>query len=375
MTKRFQKFLAISLAATMAISSTVFAAPVTDPTGTSNVTGVGTTEYVDTNVYSVTLPTAAALSFNLDPQGLLSLEDGKSATIESLSGNAGKVVGSTSACVINDSAKAIKVSVSMAATVKTAGDVTLKKNAEGISDNATTNNILLCAIPAVSSISTANAYQTASQGYILEQTPAVETGLTLTSANTDQLTFVLDAATYEVSKNGSTYTYNKAGSGNGTGIQIGGLVNSKDDWKDFTGTPTKTVGLTAIFAFSPADGTEVVNNDNAYGFVSAKNSAGTALGTIAAANKTGPISVHIAKGSTGNTAVTLGGTFKSLKLVSLGGVAKGTALVSGTHFTATANKLTILGSWSSKMTATAVTEATITVDGQDTTQTITLYFD
>lgn len=338
MTKRFQKFLAISLAATMAISSTVFAAPVTDPTGTSNVTGVGTTEYVDTNVYSVTLPTAAALSFKLDPQGLLSLEDGKSATIESLSGNAGKVVGSTSACVINDSAKAIKVSVSMAATVKTAGDVTLKKNAEGISDNATTNNILLCAIPAVSSISTANAYQTASQGYILEQTPAVETGLTLTSANTDQLTFVLDAATYEVSKNGSTYTYNKAGSGNGTGIQIGGLVNSKDDWKDFTGTPTKTVGLTAIFAFSPADGTEVVNNDNAYGFVSAKNSAGTALGTIAAASS-GKLSAK--QISTASPAVTInwGTATKITSIVLKRANGSTVTLSSGTHYTLNGNTL------------------------------------
>ena len=67
-----KRLLATALCASMVLSSTVaLAAPSTDATGSGNSTGAGTNEgLVDTEIYSVTLPTVAEKTYDffLDPQ-------------------------------------------------------------------------------------------------------------------------------------------------------------------------------------------------------------------------------------------------------------------------------------------------------------------
>lgn len=361
----------------MAMSTTVFASSVS--TGNMAVSGNGTTEYINVNdYYEVCLPTETALNFKLDPQGLLGLAPGEFGTLESLSENAGKVVGTTSSCIINESALPIKVTVSMAIVGKAATDVKVVSDVASVSADKL-NNILVYAIPCKDSIAVSANYSSASQGFILKQAAAADS-VTLTGANTDALTFVLDAAQYTASRNaaGDAVTYNKTGDGNGTGIMLGGLVNPSANWIDFAKTtPTKTVGFRSIFAFGPVDGTETVDSTKGYGFVSAKTAgAASDLGTIAVeaqTSSTGPITINATKGSTSNIVTTLGGTVKSLKLVKLGAVAKSSVL-GATHYTAAGKTLTIKGSWASALTETAILEATVEVNGTDIVQKITINF-
>ena len=118
-----KKFLAASLAAAMMVS--------TLPAATANAEEIeGGVIYVKQDIYDVTLPTTAAQKFYLDPEGLIALGNGGSATA-----NPGTVVGLTNMYAVNRSSIPVVLSASYkVADSATADGVTVVKTVSGSSD-------------------------------------------------------------------------------------------------------------------------------------------------------------------------------------------------------------------------------------------------
>ena len=75
-----KKIVSLTLAAAMCVCmpASVFAATTTQKntkTGSSTVTTEGDVNYLDTDIYEVTLPTGNCFNFTVDPQGILSATD------------------------------------------------------------------------------------------------------------------------------------------------------------------------------------------------------------------------------------------------------------------------------------------------------------
>ena len=91
---KFKKFLAVASTATMILGSTMSVmanSPITAISGVTSpdVNGTGDINAVNTTIYDVTVPTANTLNFIVDPQGISSLENEQSMSLEDLGANAG----------------------------------------------------------------------------------------------------------------------------------------------------------------------------------------------------------------------------------------------------------------------------------------------
>jgi hypothetical protein len=255
-----KKFLAGLLALTMLLSlgAAAFAEAetVTDP-GNTTVNGTGNAEYIDLEIYAVTLPTDDSLNFTIDPQGLLDIPDEGSIDIDKLGG--GTIVPDAEAIIINDSAVSLKVSVDLNAVlggeyeepdapVFIDYDDSTEKTVTSV-NAGTANNVLLYAVPSSADIATAETqYVASANGYIFDVEPIA-------------LNFVLGAAKYTVANNDGSYTPSAtANTGHGTGIMLGGYVNKFADWSAYVdgyvqgaGPVAKSIGVKAVFTFDKAD--------------------------------------------------------------------------------------------------------------------------
>ena len=111
---KHKSLIAVAAALTLALSSmTALAAPtvVTDASGGNSQTVNGDVNYVNTEVFRVTLPTTDGMSFTLDPQGLLAVSTGDSSTYQ-----AGMVVGTGKMTAINESSVDINLTSSFYVT-------------------------------------------------------------------------------------------------------------------------------------------------------------------------------------------------------------------------------------------------------------------
>ena len=221
-----------------------------DPTGNSTVGGDGDAEYINTRIFSVTLPTGKLLDFTLDPQGLLKIQDGQSVKFEDLGG--GAIVSTGDAKVINNSSLPVTVDIDLTGVGSGATWIPFtddtEKTIEAV-NNGTGRNILLYAVPASANIGSSSAdYVAADRGFIIG-----------TSVST--LRFVLGSAQYQVTNTGGTLTSGiVANTSKGTAIQLGGLVNDKANWEDFAGaTPSQTLSITAVFKYAEATSQEVTS--------------------------------------------------------------------------------------------------------------------
>lgn len=251
-----KKVLALTMAVAMLFGSSlsVFAAGGTaeDTTG-ETVTGEGKVDYVDTTVYSVTLPTTGTINLVVDPQGLAGLEDGDSATLEDLSEYAGKISCASTPVVTNLSSVPMKISVKLTLT----GDATSVSSGDAV-NTGTDNNVLLYAVPsAVDTLGVESNYVASSTGIVMDATPAI-------------VDFVLPAAEYSLTKTVSgsdasvSYALADGETGHGTGLSFEGYVNKNADWSDYAGTPTKQIGMTAVFTFTNTlGGAEADSTDGA----------------------------------------------------------------------------------------------------------------
>ncbi len=242
--------LTVALVLTM-MPITVLAADEEEIGTTSTVSGTGTTEYVSVNKYRMVLPTSTALKFTLDPQGLLSIDDGEQVSLDSISENAGKIVakeGST-ALVVNRSSFPVKVNVSMNGL----GDAEFLSSTNMEAKLATVStNLLLAVVPSSAKTLSDNQYVAAAKGIVV-------------SSNVISANFLLAKADYTVSNNDGTYTYNyQSGNDDGAGFRVGGYVNTKGDWYDYA-SGTKSVSLNAVFSFSKADDADEADAD-AFGY-------------------------------------------------------------------------------------------------------------
>jgi hypothetical protein len=210
------------------------------------ITGRGETVYVDTNIYSVILPTAAAWDFVLDPKGLLGLPEGQSASPESLAPYAGKILpGDYAPAAINESSFDVVLGIALRLT----GDATAVSSAADV-HTGTGNNIFLTVEPSANSVSSTVATTFAGSGR--------QFGLTTIAGN---LRFVFDSADYKVHAIGSgsarSYEYRiESGTGKGTQLIVGGECNKNADWLEYN-SGTKKVGISAVFSFAPAEAADI----------------------------------------------------------------------------------------------------------------------
>ncbi len=236
--------LMLAMVMTMGSTMTVLADPFTgeeETTGTT-VTGEGDVEYVNTKIISVTLPTSESLRLTIDPQGISALANGATASKEDLANAAGLITGTSKAVVTNCSSVPVKVSVKL----KGSGDATFVTTTAAVekapADGSKEENVLLYALP--SSVDVGNS----ADNYV-----ASTKGVTISSTETT-VNFVLDAATYNYSKDVSgnaSYALKTGETGHGTAIAFEGLVNTKADWSDYVkDTSPSTIGMTAVFTYT-----------------------------------------------------------------------------------------------------------------------------
>jgi len=257
--KATKKLIAVILSLVFAISFAVPAmAVVGNPTGNTTVTGEGEVVFVDLEIYEVTLPTSATLSFILDPWGLTELEDGDEALLSDLTGGRVLPKSEIPATVLNESAVPITLTLEIKATTEAGDDSENDDEANfiGFDTNfATTKakvfadddlNVLLYVVPSKDGINSVDDdYLPADLGFVLGEDDI-------------EMVFVLPEADYMVTNNGGSFEgVVVEDTGNGTQFQIGGYVNNNADWTNFTadvpaGTPSE-VGLSAVFAYKKFD--------------------------------------------------------------------------------------------------------------------------
>ncbi|MDR1246041.1 MAG: hypothetical protein LBK57_03325 [Clostridiales Family XIII bacterium] len=249
-----RKVIATAVAALLVLGTipSVFAETGTS-SGNTTVTGAGDVNYLDLDIYAVSLPTSANLNFTLDPQGLTEIEDTKSVSLSDLKG--GRIIPSAPALVTNNSSKNVKVSIKLtgitnagtAPNISTAQFISWSGSDKATIDSVnigTANNVLLYAAPSGVDITASNVFIPADKGYVVTAVDANQT-----------LTFVLDSAEYTVANNSGVYTATPdAGTGHGTGILIGGYVNKNADWSHFSAASNpSTVSVQAVFTFAKDD--------------------------------------------------------------------------------------------------------------------------
>jgi hypothetical protein len=256
-----RNIFALTMATVMAVGTplTAMAAVGTaSDAGTAN-TVTGEVEYVDTEIYSVTVPTDAGISnLYLDPQGLLvGLTEDGSKTAEELATYAGQITSSGKPQLINKSSKDMAVT----ATFKVEGDATCVATEADVEKDATTdNNVLLYVVPSKTNTKGDEDNYTA-------QKSAIPLGTTDTA-----IKFVLGAADYTFKNDSGTITYELAAeeNGNSTALYIGGALNKNADWSDYSSentgdTASKFVKLTATYSFDKVSTEKATNNDTIYG--------------------------------------------------------------------------------------------------------------
>ncbi|MCL1903611.1 MAG: hypothetical protein FWF94_04255 [Oscillospiraceae bacterium] len=250
-----KRILAYLIAGAMALSlaTTVNASP----TGGTTLDPDGDVVYKNTKVFDVTLPTATALDFKLDPQGLLGATGGES--LADLAAGAGGIIFDSPAPIINNSSIPVTVTAAIKATGSASHLVVPVANSPANAGNMTSGTgtaaspfvpfdwdnlwdgddimnalkanknttVSIFASPSADSVTApTDAYVSSGLGYVL--------GTTATS-----IKFVLEAADYTVDAvnpidNPLTLV---AGTGHGTLLQLGGYANPNADWSGFLQDP------------------------------------------------------------------------------------------------------------------------------------------
>ncbi len=298
---RAKKFLSGTIATVLATAmavTPVFAAG--SATGgalpsTQESTQEGDTTYVDTVIYQVTVPTDQALTFNLDPQGLLGYfveeKDGSvdSATAGALTDYAGKIVGTGSVEVTNESSVPITVTAEYSLAATTTGGITVKSAKDSTWDDSSKMMLLEVAASQMSTASTGavtlGSYRAAAveapttSGAIAAITSASALSTTYSAFAIDstdkktptKLVFGLDKAGYKFTYDAAAttsgpYGYERdesaaLGDKNSTVLTLTGYVAKDADWKDQITTKVK---LNCVYTFaaykSLGDGNVTGNN-------------------------------------------------------------------------------------------------------------------
>lgn len=259
-----KRIVAFMAAATMLLNVTPVMAAET-ATGSATVTSSGTVSAYDkTPKYKVTLPTANALQFTVDPYGLLKIASGGSLSLEDLS-NSGEIATASGSGALIKNQSSVPVTVSMKLYAE---DSSNKINFMSTGENVVTGsgtNMFLALIPSSVKAGAVASYAAASFAI-----PVVATGSAGTEADAK---FKLDKAKYEVVENSGKFTIQLAsGSANydATVFKVGGVANPGGDWSPFIASGSAaTLSLGVVFDYKQAEDTDVINESaGVYGLVS-----------------------------------------------------------------------------------------------------------
>lgn len=234
-----KKVLALLLTSAMVLGTSMQAFAATGASsGDATMEGDGEVNAVDTTVYSVTLPTTAKTKLVIDPQGIMQMKSGDTASADDLAGAAGRITCESIPMIANLSSVPMKVGVSMQLSGD-ATDVSAINEVEA-DDEA---NVLLYAVPSAVDAKSADATRFS----------ASSNGIVIHKAKTTDVEFILDAADYQFEKDAAgNVTYKLvADSGHATGVEFAGFANKKADWGEFVGaSAAKKVGMKATFSFT-----------------------------------------------------------------------------------------------------------------------------
>ena len=225
--KKTRKFLALILA--MALSFTFTATAFASQTAEGEditVEGDGELIVIDTAVWDVTLPTALGFDFVLDPQGLMGLPEGESATLEALAPYAGRIVPTGDPLgVLNESARPIYLEIDITMSGTDVNFIMDEADLEDAVDAVNTDdelNVLFLFTP-----SAVGVYDIEVDA---EDFAAAEISFGVDDDGI-QVTFLLPEAEYEVTNDNGSFLFDLIeDTGNGTVFQVGGFMNPDADW-------------------------------------------------------------------------------------------------------------------------------------------------
>lgn len=266
-----KKFVSLMLAGVLAAGMplTAFAA-VNEPSDVT-ISTEGTINYLNTTVYSVTLPTAGCFNFTIDPQGILSATDTDKTTYTEEkypNGTAGYIVATeeSGAYIKNESSVPIKLTVDAYVTKDDASGeassinlLSLEENGAGLTNSGIDNNMMLSFditgdTEDGSMLADATGIKTESVvPYVLaivKNGAPAEDG----SEKATQISFALNRASYTFSGTAGNYAYAQDTStgalpGDAVGMRLSGFVNTNADWSAYTGDSAEKIIVKTVFAF------------------------------------------------------------------------------------------------------------------------------
>ncbi|MDE7269545.1 MAG: hypothetical protein K2N81_03625 [Acetatifactor sp.] len=237
---KLQKVMAGTLAMALVLTANGMPVSAAQANKTGNLTVEGDTTYVDTTIYKVTLPTSSSLNFTLDPEGLVGFfadsANASATTAENadLSSYKGKIVGSGTETIVNESSVPIQLTCKYYLT--NADGITVK-TAKDSDWDATQKMLLLEAVAAKKSVADATDYApTAIDTPAVDASTSVVAISSVDSAEPSTIAFALAAAPYEFKKadDGSfTYVPKDGATLDDTQhavLSLAGFVSSDADW-------------------------------------------------------------------------------------------------------------------------------------------------
>ena len=264
---KHMKIAALVMAATMVLSPMSALA--------SELEIGGSTNYVDTTVYKLTLPTSEGMSFTLDPQGLTALEDGE----------------------IGDEDKGVIKGTTLVAKNESSVDVQLAAKyyivASTNADEDDNNDVTLG-----SSISDETEREIA-LSITADDTSTTKTFVTGESSDAaTTATYTMEGAEYEHVKKDDGYAYEiKEGeTGSTLNLTIGGNVAKEANWSDYA--DNATIKLYAIFTFKDATGTTEIEVKEE---VTDREPSISATATYSTSAKKGTLTVDLGAGNSATT--------------------------------------------------------------------------
>jgi hypothetical protein len=253
--KRLKKLLASVLVIAMMLSLGAISASATTVTGDGDVVGANLKKTL------VELPTSANMNFILDPQGLVAAfkaSDGDPVDLSSITPSGTiEMVSNVGAAFINKSSFPVQVEVSATLT----GNAVSTDAASVAGDTA--NNAALDIIVSADKVDDDN--KTEEFAAHTTAVKAIEQLDTVKTAN-----FALLKSEYTVTQSGESpnFTYTSAlkedEKGDGTKIQLAGLINEKADWTAFMGAnPASKIGVSIafkVFELAPDSETSAIDD-------------------------------------------------------------------------------------------------------------------
>ncbi|MCM1112015.1 MAG: hypothetical protein NC399_02045 [Muribaculum sp.] len=265
-----KKFVSLMLAGVLAAGMplTAFAATPAEAPSDVTISTEGTINYLNTTVYSVTLPTAGCFNFTIDPQGILSATDKTTYTEEKYpNGTAGYIVATeeSGAYIKNESSVPIKLTVDAYVAKDEAGAassinlLSLDEYGAGLTNSGIDNNMML-------SLDITDELE---DGKMLADETGIKTETVVPNVlaiekngapaadseeKATQISFALNKASYKFDGTVGNYTYvpddaADALPGDAVGMRLSGFVNTNADWSAYAGDSAEKIIVKTVFAF------------------------------------------------------------------------------------------------------------------------------